>query len=353
MSDAPASDVASPADDPPDDTRSPKTPDEIELDTAPQEPLTPAGDGAAPGDGQAEGEPDGFIGLPVVEDENKNQPGQRPEWLRVRLPYGETYKNVLDTVEEHDLHTVCQSARCPNMGECWSKGTATFMILGDVCTRSCGFCAVKTGRPEEAGLDWDEPRRVAEAAAKMDLQHAVITSVNRDEREDGGAPIFAEVIRLIREKQPGCTVEVLTPDFRGIESAIETVFDAQPDLFNHNVETVPRLYRRVRPQADYERSLRVLDMAKEDGLRTKSGIMVGLGEEREEVLEIMDDFVEIGLDVMTIGQYLQPSEMHLPVEDFVRPEVFDWYKEVGEAKGLDHVESSPLTRSSYHAEEHV
>jgi lipoic acid synthetase len=222
-----------------------------------------------------------------------------------------------------------------------------------VCTRSCGFCAVKTGRPEEAGLDWDEPRRVAEAAAKMDLQHAVITSVNRDEREDGGAPIFAEVIRLIREKQPGCTVEVLTPDFRGIESAIETVFDAQPDLFNHNVETVPRLYRRVRPQADYERSLRVLDMAKEDGLRTKSGIMVGLGEEREEVLEIMDDFVEIGLDVMTIGQYLQPSEMHLPVEDFVRPEVFDWYKEVGEAKGLDHVESSPLTRSSYHAEEHV
>jgi lipoic acid synthetase len=227
------------------------------------------------------------------------------------------------------------------------------MILGDVCTRSCGFCAVKTGRPEEAGLDWDEPRRVAKAAAKMDLSHAVITSVNRDEREDGGAPIFAEVIRKIREKQPGCTVEVLTPDFRGIESAIETVFEAEPDLFNHNVETVPRLYRRVRPQADYERSLRVLEMAKDAGLRTKSGIMVGLGEERDEVLQIMDDFVEIGLDVMTIGQYLQPSEMHLPVENFVPPEIFDWYKEVGEDKGLDHVESSPLTRSSYHAEEHV
>ena len=360
MPDAPASNAsprdADPAeaqqhDEPGTPSTPPKSPGEIELDTAPQESLVPAGDGAATGDGTS-GDPDGFIGLPVVEDQNKNQRGQRPEWLRVKLPYGETYKNVLDTVEEHDLHTVCQSARCPNMGECWSAGTATFMILGNVCTRSCGFCAVKTGRPDE-GLDWDEPRRVAEATAKMDLQHAVITSVNRDEREDGGAPIFAETIRLIREKQPGCTVEVLTPDFRGIESAIDTVFDARPDLFNHNVETVPRLYRRVRPQADYERSLRVLDMAKEAGLRTKSGIMVGLGEERDEVLQLMDDFVEVGLDVMTIGQYLQPTEMHLPVEEFVRPEVFDWYKEVGEAKGLDHVESSPLTRSSYHAEEHV
>ncbi|PSQ88268.1 MAG: lipoyl synthase [Bacteroidetes bacterium QS_8_64_10] len=325
----------------PDTKERPRTPDEVDLDEAPKESLETSGDGDSD-----------FMGLPVVENKNQNQPGKRPEWLRVKLPYGETFKDVHETVEEHDLHTVCQSARCPNMGECWSAGTATFMILGDVCTRSCGFCAVKTGRPPEE-LDYDEPRRVAEAAAKMDLQHVVVTSVNRDEREDGGAPIFAETIRRVREKQSGCTVEVLTPDFRGIEDAIDIVLDARPDIFNHNVETVPRLYRRVRPQANYERSLRVLGRAKDQGLRTKSGIMVGLGEERDEVLEIMDDFVDVGLDVMTIGQYMQPTKMHLPVEEWVHPDVFDWYKEVGEDKGLEHVESGPLVRSSYHAEEHV
>ncbi|MEM6337257.1 MAG: lipoyl synthase, partial [Bacteroidota bacterium] len=232
-------------------------------------------------------------------------------------------------------------------------GTATFMILGNVCTRSCGFCAVMTGRPEQ-GLDYDEPRRVAEAVREMGLKHAVITSVNRDERTDGGAPIFAETIRLIREYQPGCTIEVLVPDFRGIlEGALELVLDARPEVFNHNMETIPRLYRRVRPQARYQRSLDVLKMAKDAGLRTKSGIMLGLGEKDEEVLALMDDFVEIGLDVMTIGQYLQPTKMHLPVEEFVHPDKFAWFKEVGEEKGLDHVESGPLVRSSYHAERHV
>ncbi len=329
------------------DPRRPRKPGDVELKTTQKESLrATAGDGAA-GDGA-----DGFVALPVVENRNRNRRGRRPDWLRVKLPYGETYKKTLDIVEEHDLHTVCQSARCPNMGECWSAGTATFMILGNVCTRSCGFCAAKTGRPE-AGLDYDEPRRVAEAVKKMGLKHAVITSVNRDERADGGAPIFAETIRLIREKSTGCTVEVLTPDFRGIEDAIDIVLRARPDLFNHNDETVPRLYRRVRPQADYGRSLRVLKRAKDEGLRTKSGIMVGLGEEKEEVLKLMDDFALHGVDVMTIGQYLQPTKMHLPVEEFVHPDVFRWYKEQGEAKGIDHVESSPLTRSSYHAERHV
>ena len=324
-------------------SRTPRAPGDIELKRVEKEPLKPSGDGAAE-------DADGFVALPVVEDKNKNQRGNRPDWLRVKLPYGEKYTNIVDIVEDHDLHTVCQSARCPNMGECWTAGTATFMILGDVCTRSCGFCAVKTGRPPE-DLDWDEPRRVAEAVELMGIKHAVITSVNRDEREDGGAPIFAETIRLLHEL--GCTVEVLTPDFRGNWDALQMVIDAEPDVFNHNVETVPRLYRRVRPQADYERSLEVLRRCKEQGLRTKSGIMVGLGEHTDEVLELMDDFVANGVDVMTIGQYLQPTKMHLPVEDFIEPDVFKWYKQEGEAKGIEHVESSPLTRSSYHAERHV
>lgn len=281
-----------------------------------------------------------------------NAPGQRPEWLRVKLPYGTTYKEISNIIDDHNLHTVCQSARCPNMGECWSAGTATFMILGNVCTRSCGFCAVMTGRPDE-GLDWDEPNRVADAVRLMELNHAVVTSVNRDEREDGGAPIFAETIRKIREVREGCTVEVLIPDFRGIWDALQVVIDARPDIMNHNVETVPRLYRRVRPQADYARSLEVLRRSKEQGLRTKSGIMVGLGETEDEVFTLMDDFVQNGVDVMTIGQYLQPTRHHLPVEEFVHPDTFKRYKEVGEAKGIDHVESGPLVRSSYHAEEHV
>ena len=326
------------------DTQNPtprRRPGDIALKTA-----TPSGGDGASGDG--------FFELPVVEKPVvANRPGQRPEWLRVKLPYGETFRRVSEIIESHNLHTVCSSARCPNMGECWTAGTATFMILGDVCTRSCSFCAVKTGRPT-ADLDWDEPRRVAEAARLMGIQHVVVTSVNRDERHDGGAPIFAETIRLLRQEVPGCTVEVLVPDFRGImEGGADLVFEARPDLFNHNIETIPRLYRRVRPQADYQRSLDVLARAKEFGLRTKSGIMVGLGETKEEVLELMKDFVGIGLDVMTIGQYLQPTKMHLPVEEFVHPDTFRWYKEQGEALGLDHVESGPLVRSSYHAERHV
>lgn len=238
------------------------------------------------------------------------------------------------------------------MGECWSAGTATFMILGNVCTRSCGFCAVLTGRPDE-GLDYDEPNRVADAVRLMGVQHAVVTSVNRDERKDGGAPIFAETIRKIREATPGCTVEVLIPDFRGNWDALQLVLDQRPELLNHNVETVPRLYRRVRPQAVYERSLEVLDRSKKQGLRTKSGIMVGLGEKEEEVFALMDDMVAVGLDVMTIGQYLQPTRMHLPVDEFIHPDQFARYKEVGESKGIEHVESGPLVRSSYHAERHV
>lgn len=299
-----------------------------------------------------DGDP-GMFELPVVErPQVKNTRGNRPEWLRVKLPYGPTYKEVSNIIDDHDLHTVCQSARCPNMGECWSAGTATFMILGNVCTRSCGFCAVMTGRPDE-GLDWDEPNRVADAVRLMELNHAVVTSVNRDEREDGGAPIFAETIRKIREVRNDCTVEVLIPDFRGIWDALQLVIDARPDIMNHNVETVPRLYRRVRPQADYRRSLELLRRSKEQGLRTKSGIMVGLGETREEVLDLMDDFVDSGIDVMTIGQYLQPTRHHLPVEEFIHPDTFTWYKEVGEKKGIEHVESGPLVRSSYHAERHV
>lgn len=278
--------------------------------------------------------------------------GTRPDWLRVKLPYGPQYKQIVDLVDQFQLHTVCQSARCPNMGECWTAGTATFMILGNVCTRSCGFCAIMTGRPNP-GLDTDEPRRVAEAAKIMGLNHAVITSVNRDERKDGGAPIFAETIRLVREARPGCTVEVLIPDFRGLWDALDLVIEAHPDLMNHNVETVPRLYRRVRPQAVYQRSLDVLSRSKAAGLKTKSGIMVGLGETEDEVVALMKDFVDIRLDVMTIGQYLQPTKMHLPVERFVHPDEFRRYKEIGEALGIPHVESGPLVRSSYHAERHV
>ena len=300
----------------------------------------------ATGDGES-----GYVGLPVV-DTPQSGYQRRPDWLRVKLPYGPVYKRLVNLIDEHDLHTVCQSARCPNMGECWTAGTATFMILGNVCTRSCGFCAVKTGRPDP-GLDYDEPRRVAEAARLMGLRHAVVTSVNRDERKDGGAPIFAETIRRIRSEIPGCTVEVLIPDFRGIWEALQVVLDERPEILNHNVETVPRLYRRVRPQAVYERSLDILAIAKDQGLRAKSGIMVGLGETEEEVLALMDDFVRVGVDVMTIGQYLQPTRLHLPVEEYIHPDQFLAYKKIGEAKGIEHVESGPLVRSSYHAERHV
>ncbi len=290
--------------------------------------------------------------MDVLTPPSLNTREKRPEWLRVKLPAGGKYKQLSELIENKNLNTVCAEARCPNMGECWSSGTATFMILGDVCTRSCGFCAIKTGRPVK-GLDWDEPNRVAQAAKTMNLKHVVITSVNRDEREDGGAPIFAETINRLREEIPGVTVEVLIPDFRGIRSALDIVLNVRPEVLNHNLETVPRLYRQVRPQAKYERSLEVLKNAKEAGLRTKAGIMVGLGETPEEVYQVMDDVAAIGLNVFTIGQYMQPTKMHLPVLEWVHPDQFKAYKEIGEAKGIEHVESGPLVRSSYHAERHV
>ncbi len=324
--------------------KAPLLPGEVALKAAAPGADLLAGDGA--GDGFA-------LELPVVSAPAvANRPGQRPPWLRAKLPYGDTFAAVTKTIQEHNLHTVCSSARCPNMGECWSAGTATFMILGNVCTRGCSFCAVLTGRPEQKGLDYDEPRRVAEAARLMGLQHVVVTSINRDDREDGGAPIFAETIRLVHAQDQ--TIEVLIPDMRGLRPALVTVFEAQPEVLNHNVETVPRLYRRVRPQADYQRSLDVLKMAKDEfGLRTKSGIMVGLGETDDEVVSLMADFAAHGVDVMTIGQYLQPTKHHLPVETFVHPDTFAWYKQQGEALGIGHVESGPLVRSSYHAERHV
>lgn len=288
-----------------------------------------------------------------VLEQNQTAPREkRPDWLRVKLPAGGKFKEIAALIENKNLNTVCAEARCPNMAECWSSGTATFMILGDVCTRSCGFCAIKTGRPVK-GLDWDEPNRVTQAAVTMGLKHVVITSVNRDEREDGGAPIFAETINRLREAIPGVTIEVLIPDFRGMKPALDVVLNVRPEVLNHNLETVPRLYRRVRPQAKYERSLEVLRNAKAAGLRTKAGIMVGLGETEEEVFKLMDDVVAVGLNVFTIGQYMQPTKMHLPVEAWIHPDQFKRYKEVGEAKGIEHVESGPLVRSSYHAERHV
>jgi lipoic acid synthetase len=277
---------------------------------------------------------------------------RRPDWLRVKLPSGQKFKEVSETIDKYSLNTVCAEARCPNIGECWGIGTATFMILGDVCTRSCSFCAVKTGRPPQ-GLDWDEPYRVADAAKKMDLKHVVLTSVNRDERKDGGAPIFAKCHEVIREIIDGVTIESLIPDFRGVWGALQIVIDAPPDVLSHNLETVPRLYREVRPQAKYERSLELLQRCKDQGLRTKSGIMVGLGEKPEEVMQVMQDCVDHQVDVLTIGQYMQPTKMHHPVEEWVHPDQFAEYKEIGEELGIGHVESGPLVRSSYHAERHV
>lgn len=277
---------------------------------------------------------------------------RRPEWLKARIPGGEEYARLHNIMRSHRLHTVCEEARCPNMGECWNAGTATFMILGDTCTRSCGFCAVKTGRPEY-GLDWDEPRRVVEAVERMGIKHAVITSVNRDERKDGGAPIFAESIRLIRERVPGCSIEVLIPDFKGHEEALKLVLDAGPDILNHNLETIPRLYRTVRPQAKYQQSLEVLDRAKKRGARTKTGLMLGIGERTEEVVDVMKDCRQIEVDILTLGQYLQPTKDHLPIDRYVHPDEFAELKRIGLELGFKHVESGPLVRSSYHAEKAV
>jgi lipoic acid synthetase len=278
---------------------------------------------------------------------------RRPDWLKARLPVGPTYENLKRLMRSKTLHTVCEEARCPNIGECWGAGTATFMILGDTCTRSCGFCAVKTGRPTT--LDLDEPRRVAEAVRQMGLGHAVVTSVNRDELHDGGAGIFAETIRLVRELSPETSVEVLIPDFKGDREALRTVLEARPDILNHNTETVPRLYRRVRPQATYERSLELLRRAREyhAELTTKSGVMVGLGESFDEVIQTMADIRAQGTDIITVGQYLRPSAQHLPIERYWHPDEFAELRVAGLRMGFRHVEAGPLVRSSYHAERHV
>ncbi|RMF87382.1 MAG: lipoyl synthase [Nitrospinota bacterium] len=269
-------------------------------------------------------------------------------WLKVRLPHGENYFQLKALVREKRLHTVCESASCPNIGECWGRKTATFMILGNICTRSCGFCDVMTGRPQ--AVDWDEPRRVAEAVRTLGLRHVVITSVNRDELPDGGAAIWAETIRQVRSHHPGCTIEVLIPDFKGSAEALYTVLEARPDILAHNTETVPRLYRQVRPQANYAQSLEVLDRAKRAGFVTKTGLMLGLGEEEEEVRAVMRDLRAVACDILTLGQYLQPSKRHLPVRRFYTPAEFARLKREGEAMGLRHVESGPLVRSSYHAD---
>jgi lipoic acid synthetase len=282
--------------------------------------------------------------------ENKVPPlrRERPEWLKAKIPGGREYARLDGIMRSQKLHTVCEEARCPNMGECWNLGTATFMILGDICTRSCGFCAVKTGRPDY-GLDWDEPRRVAEAVELMKIRHAVITSVNRDERKDGGAPIFAETVRLIHERVPNCTIEVLIPDFKGSEEALDIVLSSKPDILNHNLETVPRLYRTVRPQANYQQSLEVLHRAKQKGFVTKTGFMLGIGERTEEILEVIKDVRAVACDIVTLGQYLQPTKEHLPIDRYVHPDEFKMLKEAGMKMGFRHIESGPLVRSSYHA----
>jgi len=290
-----------------------------------------------------------MIDLPVAN--NKKDRPKKPKWLKVKLPIGQNYKHVRKLVNDYKLHTICQSGNCPNMGECWGAGTATFMILGNVCTRSCSFCAVATGRPP--GLDDDEPRRVAEAVRLMEVKHAVITSVNRDELKDKGARIWHETVKAIKEECPGTTIETLIPDVKSNWDALEVMISPGQEVVSHNMETVERLYRKVRPQAKYARSLEQIQRTKDYGKRTKSGIMLGLGETDEEVYQIMDDLAAHGLDVLTLGQYLQPTRMHLEVAEYVHPDKFDHFREVGEAKGISLVESGPLVRSSYHAEKHV
>lgn len=276
---------------------------------------------------------------------------KKPDWLRVRLPIGEGYKHVRSLVDTHKLHTICESGNCPNMGECWGAGTATFMILGNICTRSCGFCAVATGRPE--AVDWDEPQRVAEAIHLMKVKHAVITSVDRDELSDGGSTIWHNTIKAVKALNPDTTLETLIPDFKGNDDQIKRIVDAAPEVVSHNIETVERLTRKVRIQAKYWRSMEVIRKLKNGGMRTKSGIMLGLGETKEEVVQTMQDLADNGTDVVTIGQYLQPTRKHLPVQRFVHPDEFKDYQEIGYGLGLDYVESGPLVRSSYHSERHV
>lgn len=289
----------------------------------------------------------------VKPDEIDTTPKRRPPWIRVRAPMGETYEQVYDLMRAKSLHTVCEEAMCPNLGECWGAGTATFLMLGDICTRTCGFCDIKHGKP--LPLDWMEAERVAQAVLQMNLKHAVITSVNRDDRKDGGAPIFAMVIRRIRELLPGCSVEVLIPDFKGSVEALKIVMDARPEILNHNVETVPRLFKTVQPQDDYNWARATLTNAKklDPEVLTKSGIMVGLGETMDEVKATMRDLRDWGVDILTIGQYLQPSRKHLPIVRYYTPDEFAELKEFGYQIGFKWVESAPLVRSSYHAVEQV
>ncbi len=289
-----------------------------------------------------------MIELPVVDAEQKKR---KPEWLRVKLPVGPEYAKVRRLVDTHKLHTICESGNCPNMGECWGAGTATFMILGNVCTRSCTFCAVATGRPTE--YDQDEPRRVAEAIRLMGVKHAVITSVNRDELKDRGAEVWYQTVVQTKQQSPDTTIETLIPDTKGNWDALYRMIDGGQEVVSHNMETVGRLYRIVRPQAKYERSLEQIRRTREAGKRTKSGIMLGVGETKEEVFKAMDDLAANGLMILTLGQYLQPTKLHLEVAEFIHPDTFAMYKEEGLKRGLKYVESGPLVRSSYHAERHV
>lgn len=276
---------------------------------------------------------------------------KKPKWLRVKLPTGENYRKVRALVDEHKLHTICESGSCPNMGECWGEGTATFMILGNICTRSCGFCAVQTGKPLE--VDPYEPGRVAHSVKTMGVKHAVITSVDRDDLKDGGASIWAQTVRAVRHQSPGTTMETLIPDFAGKWENLQQIIDVAPEIVSHNLETVRRLTKEVRIQAKYDRSLEVLFRLKKGGMRTKSGVMLGLGETREEIIETMEDLRSVEVDILTLGQYLQPTPKHLPVRYFVTPEEFDEYKQIGLEMGFRYVESGPLVRSSYHAEKHI
>ncbi len=291
--------------------------------------------------------------LPVISAAANNTETRvkKPNWLRVKLPTGEGYRNVRNLVDTHKLHTICESGNCPNMGECWGEGTATFMILGNICTRSCGFCAVATGRPEP--VDWDEPQRVAEAIHLMSVKHAVLTSVDRDELKDGGSIIWANTIKAVRALNPVTTLETLIPDFKGEWDNLQRIIDVAPEVVSHNMETVESMTRKVRIQAKYHRSLEVLRRLKDGGMRTKSGLMLGIGETQDEVLATMRNLADNGLDVLTLGQYLQPTPKHLPVIRFVHPDEFAFYREEGYKMGFDYVESGPLVRSSYHSERHV
>jgi lipoic acid synthetase len=289
-----------------------------------------------------------MIELPVI---SASQLQRKPDWLRVKLPIGKEYAHVRSLVDEHKLHTICESGNCPNMGECWGAGTATFMILGNICTRSCSFCAVSTGRP--LAVDTDEPNRVANSIKLMNVKHAVITSVDRDDLKDGGSIIWAETIRAIRSESPGTTMETLIPDFKGVWDNLHRVCEEKPEVISHNIETVRRLTKEVRIQAKYDRSMECLSLISKAGLRTKSGIMLGLGEQEEEVVETMEDLYKAGVHVVTIGQYMQPTKNHHPVIDWVHPDQFAKYKEIGREMGFKYVESGPLVRSSYHAEKHL